>query len=229
MDISQCVGKNCRLRRESNAAVTTTARRIALRDQTLCRECAEELRSNLVELPRLHADYESALLPQHTPSHQRVRGCRQGGGPAIDEEALAARSAILGFLSAWSALVVDERGIAPPASRKPSGLAAFLLRNLSWLRTHPAVADLADEAHGLVARGHRSAHLRRDLRMDLGQCVHTDCTATMYSAAPTCEGGSLREVRCTAGHVWKPHQWLLLSRQIQQRSRTRAGRAGGAP
>lgn len=191
------------------------ARRMAAPGLRLCMPCANQVRTRLVELPEIYEDCESALLPRHDPTLQRVSGSRKSTGVLLDEEALDIRSSILGLLASWSALVADERSVARPDRRDVTHLASFLIRHLNWLLAHPAAADFAGEIAQIATHAHRSAYTRPALRMDLGQCVHPDCTAAMVEAPPAREGRAW-EIRCTAGHTWQPHQWLQLSRQLRR-------------
>jgi hypothetical protein len=109
-------------------------------------------------------------------------------------------------------------------------MTTFLVRHLNWLLAHPAAGDFAQELAQLTAHARRSAYVQPALR-DLGECIHPDCGATL-STAPGRGGGRSREVQCTAGHAWQPHQWLQLFRQIHQsrghHEQTGAQQAGGS-
>jgi hypothetical protein len=205
MNTSLCVGQNCGAR----------SRRTAVSGLRLCTACYHELKGNLIELPEIYDDCESALLPGHNPVLQQVSGTRRTTGILLDEGVITVRSKILGVLASWSALVADERTITKPA-RHPAGLAVFLIKHLNWLLAHPAAANFAEEISLITTQARSAVHGQSALRIDLGQCIHPGCDTSMTTTPPT--GGSERtcEVRCAAGHTWQPHQWLQLSRQIQQ-------------
>lgn len=206
-----CVGHNC-----GGAAAAPGLR--------LCGRCSHELQAILIELPMIYGDCESTPSPRRNPALQRVSGSRHTTGILLDDEAIATRSSILGFLASWSALVVEERAVTRPARRQPADLTAFLLIHLNWILAHPAAADFAEEILQVTTRACRAAYVRPALRIDLGQCIHPDCDAAMTTTPSSRGGKNAREVRCAAGHTWQPHQWLQLSRRIQQT----AQRPGGA-
>jgi hypothetical protein len=202
-------------------------RRTAAPGLRLCTTCYHDLKASLIELPEIYDDCESALHPRRNPTLQRVSGSRQSTGIRLDEGAITARSTIVGFLASWAGLVADERPAGKPAHRNPGALADFLLAHLNWLLAHPTAADFAEEIAKITHHARRSAYTQPALRIDLGQCIHSDCSAAMTTAPSTGDGRRTREVSCTAGHSWQPHQWLLLSRQIQQ-TRPGRGTAGAA-
>ncbi|HEY5836057.1 hypothetical protein [Streptomyces sp.] len=216
MNSTLCVGHKC-----GSLPHGSRPRRTAAPGLRLCTTCYHDLKANLIELPEIYDDCESVLHPRRNPTLQRVSGSRQSTGIRLDEAAITARSSIIGFLASWAALVADERPVNKPAHRSPGTLADFLLAHLNWLLAHPTAADFAEEISEITHHARRSAYTQPALRMDLGQCIHTDCNAAMTTAPSTRDGRRTREVSCTAGHSWQPHQWLLLSRQIQQ---TRHGR-----
>jgi hypothetical protein len=105
-------------------------------------------------------------------------------------------------------------------------MAGFLVAHLDWLLAHQTAADFAAEISEIAHHARRSAYTQPALRMDLGQCIHSGCAAAMTTAPSVRDGRRTREVSCTAGHSWQPHQWLLLSRQIQQTRQHPRGTAG---
>jgi hypothetical protein len=213
MNSSLCVGQKC-----GSMPHGTRPRRTAAPGLRLCTSCYHDLKANLIELPEIYDDCESALHPKRNPTMQRVSGSRQSPGIRLDEGAISARSSIVGFLASWAAMVADERSVTRPAHRSPGVLADFLVAHLNWLLAHHTAADFAAEISELSHHARRSAYTQPSLRIDLGQCVRSDCDAVMTTApAAPREGLRSREVSCTAGHSWQPHQWLLLSRQIQQK------------
>jgi hypothetical protein len=220
MNSTLCVGHKC-----GSLPRGSRPRRTAAPGLRLCTTCYHDLKASLIELPEIYDDCESVLHPRRNPTLQRVSGSRQSTGIRLDEAAITARSGIVGFLASWAALVVDERSVGKPAHRTPGALADFLLTHLNWLLAHPTAADFASEISEITHRARRSAYTQPAVRLDLGQCIHSDCNAAMTTAPSIRDGRRTREVSCTAGHTWQPHQWLLLSRQIQQ-SRHSRGTAG---
>lgn len=222
MNSSPCVGQKC-----GATPHATRPRRTAAPGLRLCTTCYHDLKANLLELPEIYDDCESVLHPRRNPTLQRVSGSRQSTGIRLDEAAITARSSIIGFLASWSAMVADERSVTRPAHRRPDHLADFLISHLNWLLAHQTAGDFAEEIADITRRARRSAYTQPALRIDLGQCIHSDCGADMTTAPSARDGRRTREVSCTAGHTWQPHQWLLLSRQIQQTRHIR-GTAGAA-
>ncbi|WP_059008595.1 hypothetical protein [Streptomyces specialis] len=225
MNTSLCLGNNCGSRPQA-----TRPHPPAGSAPRLCATCHHSLSAALLELPQIYEDCEPALLPRRNPALQRVSGSRRSTGILLDEEVITIRSGIIGFLASWSALVADERSVTRPVRRQPAELAAFLVRHLNWLVDHPAGADFIEEIAHITTHAQRSAYTQPALRIELGQCIHPGCTASMRPTASGREGKRIREVRCTAGHTWAPHQWLHLSRQIQQsrHGRTTNRKAEGA-
>ncbi|WP_116026037.1 hypothetical protein [Thermomonospora umbrina] len=163
---------------------------------------------------------------------ERVSGGRRGDGLRLNEEAVAARSAVLSVLACWSAMVADERRVTRPARREATELAGFLAVHLDWLLAHQAAADFAEEILRAAAKARRAAHSAVLPEMDLGPCPHTGCTGVMSAMGYSRGNGRGHDVRCDAGHVWLPHQWLKLSRQIEgtrRRGGAEARHKGGAP
>lgn len=210
MTVSLCAGQNC-----ASQWRGMPARRIAVSGLRLCVACSRGLRADLVALPGIYADCESALQPRRNPGLQRVSGSRRANGIRLDEEALTSRSAIIGLLASWCALVADERAVTKPARRQPADLAVFLIKHMKWLLAHSAAADFADEVSQVTTQARHSAYTRPAVSLDLGQCIRPDCTAAMSTAPRTRVGGTTRAVGCSAGHTWQPDQWLGLFRQMQ--------------
>lgn len=214
MNNSLCARESCAARPDPGGGGPAGGRRTAASGLRLCSGCCREARANLIELPGIYDDCAAALLPQRNPTLQRVSGSRQAPGILLDEHAVTTRASILCLLASWSALVADERTVTRPTRRQPAALAAFLLRHLSWLLAHPAAADFADEI--CQATRSRRADGPAVAVVGLGQCVHDGCDGAMTAATPASDRTGPCEVRCAAGHTWRPSQWLQLHRRIQQ-------------
>ena len=169
------------------------------------------LMSGLYGLADLHAECEQLLCRSRSGMRERVSGGRANGIP-LNEEAVTARTEITGFLVAWAALVADELGGAPER-REPRSLAAFLVRHLDWLATHPAAAELSNELAELTARVNLIAGPAPARRLDLGPCPQPGCTSTVHAALEAAGAPAARRVCCGAGHPLPPRQWLLLARR----------------
>jgi hypothetical protein len=209
-----CVRQNCRPRgRRAECGAAPGLR--------LCAECAEFIRIELAELPGLYDDCEHALVGGPHGITLRVGRGRRATGISLREDAFKARSRILACLASWAALVADERTVPRPVRFHPVDLVAFLRTHLDWLLTHSAAADFAAEITDLTAYARRSRQHQEGRRRELGECVHPGCTAILSVTPANRDSKAAKEIRCAAGHVWQPHQWLQLSRQIQ-RARHRA-------
>ncbi|RAY12600.1 hypothetical protein DPM19_23660 [Actinomadura craniellae] len=120
------------------------------------------------------------------------------------------RSAIVGVLSSWSALVADERGVAPPRRAAPH-LGTFLRRHLDWLARHPGAGDFAAEVAALERAAHRVTSPDPTRRLPVGPCVEPRCTGSL-TALVTRDRHRPAEIRCDAdpAHTWTGHEWLAL-------------------
>jgi hypothetical protein len=172
----------------------------------LCAPCRERLRTELAELPDL---YEDVLGLSHYRFDDLVRTGKTTG-ICRNDAAVAVRADMLDLLASWATLVVDERGVAGPQRRAVPELVQFLNGHLDWLATHPAAADLADEIGDLAALAHEALAPKPATDVVLGRCARPGCSGTVRA---TTDDSLARQVSCDAGHVWKPHQWLLLGRE----------------
>lgn len=183
-------------------------------DSGLCRDCVEQVRRDLAILPALYDECGDRLMPvQRNWARERVTGSRRHTIP-FDTVAADARSAIMESLASWSGLVVSERRMVGVPRRSAATLASFLLRHLDWLTEHFAAADFAEEVSTAARAARNSIEARRSTSLELGPCVHPGCGSTIHALVR--EGGSslTSQVRCTAGHTWQTHQWLLLANQL---------------
>ncbi|MFJ3162752.1 hypothetical protein [Streptomyces kanasensis] len=186
-------------------------------------EDRERLAADLAELPRLYAEMEYLMGPVATGPLQRVSGTRSTDR-AFDEAAAAARSAIVGVLASWAGVAVETYGSPVPERRVPE-LAAFLARHLDLLADHPAVADMAGEITQVTDGARRIARPDGARRVRVGACVREGCggevVVTMGGGGAD---GRARDVRCGAGHVWQPHEWLDLRGRMAAAEPARAVR-----
>ncbi|WP_432839319.1 hypothetical protein [Dactylosporangium sp. CA-092794] len=171
-------------------------------------------------LPGLYRDCEENLVRTRQGIAERVR---TSGAPGIvlNESAVRVRSDIADVLSSWCALVVQERRPARrPRSRAAADLTAFLDPHVDWLARHPAAGDFAAEVHALTAVARRVSDRTDQDPRTLGRCDRQGCGSSvhLYDGAD----GTARQARCTAGHVWQPHEWLRLSRGNAARDAERA-------
>ncbi|WP_132114031.1 hypothetical protein [Actinocrispum wychmicini] len=133
----------------------------------------------------------------------RVRGGR-AAGITLDEDVMAARSDILAAMTSWAAIVVKERGLPQPPPRGCAELARFLGGHAEWLAGRPVARSIAEKADALASVVRRALQSDQSVRVDLGSCGHRGCDRTV--SAVIGEGGA--PVRCAAGHVLRPAEWL---------------------
>jgi hypothetical protein len=125
---------------------------------------------------------------------------------------------VVDILSSWCSLVVCERGGIGPAAKVVEDLAVFLDMNLVWLAKHDAAGDFVVEVRELVEAA-RGATGRGEV---LGVCDRGGCGRDIVA-------GSV-DVRCEAGHEWRPAEWLSLGKRVRGTSssgqRARKRRSG---
>jgi hypothetical protein len=176
-------------------------------------DLSDRLRRDLAEVPGLYQRCESLLVRFPPAFTQRVAG---GGttGLVLDERVTEARRDLVAVLASWSGLVADERGVTRPR-RDAAELAAFLAVHLEWLLAHQAGPCFAEELLAAAAAAREVSRSGPGPDIELGRCVEDGCDSTMIATRGT---SSELEVRCAAGHAWRPRQWLRLARQIQVRA-----------
>jgi hypothetical protein len=193
----------------------------ALPGLRVCAACRAGLRDDLLELPDLYTECEFSLAAGFTPRPERVTGSRPETGLVLNEEAIVARSDVMAVLASWSGMVANGRPASKPERRDVTSLVSFLLRHLEWLLAHSAAPEFIDEISSVTADARRTVHPPTGRLVELGPCIRPDCAGTISASALAKDDNPLRDVQCTAGHVWLPHQWLVLSRQIEQAQRER--------
>ncbi len=190
----------------------------------LCGGCRTDLVRTLRRLPSLYDQCETMLVPRQRREVGRVRGGLPGSAP-LNEDAVTARSTILGTLASWSGLVRDERPAPVPVRRDAARLAEFLLSHLEWLAAHPAAGDLREEVGEAAAQADRVLHADGEKRLELGKCDKHGCAGTVYATLQGGGGPSAGLVRCDDGHALRPHEWLLVHGAARNGRRHDAGRA----
>jgi hypothetical protein len=179
----------------------------------ICAHCRRAVHRELRSLPDLYDDSGGRLVGTPQGVVERVRSTR-AAGISLNEAALRIRSDILDVLSSWCTLVVQERGVAGPRRRTAEDLAVFLDRQLPWLAGHPAVGDFTAEVRELATAARQVVDHGASQPRPLGPCDRPGCSSIVYL---TRLGDDRRgRVRCASGHVWQPHEWLLLSRRMQR-------------
>jgi hypothetical protein len=176
----------------------------------------ERLKLDLGELPVLYDECEIMTTHVGCGVRERVSGSRKIT-PRIDPHALAIRTDIMSVLASWTDLVVAEHAgaVGLPAREIPT-IAAFLATRLDWLSGHPAVADFAEEIGRLADSARAYVASRHIIRIELGPCITPECDATVFAILRSGERSPASGVRCEAGHVWPPSQWLLLAGRLRR-------------
>jgi hypothetical protein len=175
----------------------------------LCASCLGVLRSRLSRLPALYKACESMLEQRRSGLTERVSGW-QPSGIRLDEAVVTVRSDIRKALASWCALAVDERAIDGPRRRDVDRMAAFLGEQLGWLAAHAAIGDLVEEVARLVDAARQVMGPAPGPGAELGVCHRPGC-GHVLRVIRSLNGSSQRKVTCDAGHVFEPHQWLLLA------------------
>ncbi|MFA3873259.1 hypothetical protein ABS735_06175 [Streptomyces sp. MMCC 100] len=198
----ECEGAMCR---RSEAA--GRARDLAVAGSRLCPTCRLRLTHDLRRLPRLYDECGQLLTGADRPRD------RTSGGPlpgmAFNTAAADARSAIVGTLRSWAALVIEERGAGAPRDA-PEEIAAFLLRHTDWLVAHGAAGELSDEVAQCVRRARRVIDPAPRHRTPVGGCVVPDCAGLLTAAARREGAESAVEISCDSdpAHRWSGQEWL---------------------
>jgi hypothetical protein len=170
----------------------------------------ERVRRDLAELPELYRHCESLLVRFPPAFTQRVAGSGTTG-LVLDERVTEARRGIMAVLASWSGLVADERGVSRPR-RDAAELSAFLAVHLDWLLDHRAGPCFAEELLAAAAAAREVSGSGPRPGIELGRCVEEGCDNIMIA---TRGASSEFEVRCAAGHAWRPCQWLRLARRLK--------------
>lgn len=151
--------------------------RLALDGLYLCHGHKREMGRLIAEMPARYDDLDRALTPSG--------GGRGGGAPGlfIDEAAADLRSDMAGLLASWCAVVVDERGVTPPASEEIWRTAPWLTIHIDWCAAQEFAGDMLAELRAVTGRSYGIADIRpRRLPLDEQCLTHTDgarCTGTV--------------------------------------------------
>jgi len=125
-------------------------------------------------------------------------------------------------VSSWAALVAEEARLPLRPRREVAALVKFLLDNLSFLVSHPAVVDAIEEFARVCARA-RHAINPTDY-VALGLCERPGCGRKVYAHIdPRGVGSGGDLVSCEAGHAVDPRQWLSLAQRFKRGGTSRKG------
>jgi hypothetical protein len=192
----------------------------------LCWTCRDRLAADLTRLPDICADLESALA--NTGSNAGgpvVSGSRERALP-INIAAAYARTEIQPVLLSWVVLVVEQRGINPPARiRDPDVLARWLGRHVDWLAAHPAAGDAAEEIAEARRVAFRGAYPNVVRRVKLGACpADSGCAGTVHAIVRDPGAFLPSSALCTDDpcHEWPMSAWGDLRRAMRDADQRRA-------
>jgi hypothetical protein len=208
---AMCEGAGCRSRKAGENPRRKTA------GAQLCPGCGSDLAADLAAIPGLYEECGRVL--------DGIRGPREkttgGGLPGLpfNTAAAEARSAIVGILVSWCALVAEERIVTAPR-RNVRALAAFLARHVHWLAAHAAASDVSREVAKVArqarwaARGDYVRHVR------VGRCVESGCAGDLVTAVRPAGANGTADIVCRSdpSHRWAGHEWLRLSRRLSAAS-----------
>ncbi len=175
----------------------------------ICLDCRDRVEEDLIELPGLYELCAYMLDPRHHHQmRERVNGHRPRG-IALNDTVVTIRSDILGVLASWCALVSNERGVTGPDELSIRRLTTFLAIHLNWLTEQPVAPDLVDEIAALSRSANEALRPSAGRSLELGRCARPGCDRAVRAEGHA-EGDPPYQVRCDAGHVWTPDQWLQL-------------------
>jgi hypothetical protein len=181
-------------------------------------------------LPALFVECGRRLGARGERPAERVSGGSAPNGLPFNVAAAEARSAIVGVLSSWSALIADGRRIAGPR-RDVGSMSAFLVRHVDWLRAHEAAGEGSRELDQLTRQARRVVDPEELSRVKVGTCVEAGCSGDLVALVRKDQRRSSHtEVRCSheAGHRWSGHEWLALGNRMA-RAREHSGAAAPRP
>ena len=220
-DTARCAGVHCR-----RPSVPSDAPAPAhVRDgERLCRHCTDLLVSQAGRLPALFVECGRRLGARGERRAERVSGGTTPNGLPFNIAAAEARSAIVGVLSSWSALIADGRRIAAPR-RDVGSMASFFVGHADWLRSHEAAGEGSRELDHLTRQARRVVDPDDLRRVEVGSCVELGCAGFLVALLRKDQPrGARTEVRCSheAAHRWAGHEWLQLGNRMA-RARERTG------
>ncbi len=180
----------------------------------LCASCRNLLATRLAGLPQMYQACEGALEVRRQHSIRVVRG-RRPMGICLDDETMAVRSNVISVLSSWCEMILEVRGVTGPRSHDVLALASFLQANLDWLATHAVAADFTEEIAGLVLSVRKVLNPAQARTIDLAPCPRDGCGQMVRASISTVQHRLPPQVRCDAGHIWQPREWLDLGRHLE--------------
>lgn len=137
-------------------------------------------------------------------------------GLSLNPRAVACRDNVKRILRMWVKLVVDERGVQPPADH-PEVLGQFIARNGPWLAAHPLAGYAYDELFELAyGEPWRVAFPSGTRVRTVGGCPLPHCEGDLRAIMRRADSLLPSEITCSLNqsHRWGYDQWLALARQL---------------
>ena len=214
---AQCESPNCTSAMSTKLQQSPTSADGA----RICLPCVRKLDEALQELPLLYARCGVVLHGERTRGFGQTRG-RNNPGIVLRDTLVTARTELLSLLSSWASLVAEEARLPLRPRREVTALVRFLLDNLSFLVSHPAIVDAIEEFARVCTRA-RHAINPTDY-VALGLCERPGCGRKVYAHIdPGGVGSGVNPVSCEAGHAVDPRQWLSLAQRFKQGGTSRKG------
>lgn len=221
---ARCAGVRCR----GTANRPQAAAPPAQKGGRLCGSCTDLLVTQAGRLPALFVECGRRLSVLGERGGERVSGGSVPTGLPFNTAAAEARSAIVGVLSSWSALIADGRRISAPR-RDVGSMAAFLVWHADWLRAHEAAGEGSREMDQLTRQARRVVDPEELSRVRVGSCVESGCAGDLVALVRKGQRRTANtEVRCSheTAHRWSGHEWLQLGTRMA-RARERAAASAG--
>ncbi|GAA2618844.1 hypothetical protein SMC26_40390 [Actinomadura fulvescens] len=192
--------------------------RPALDGHYVCESCRDHVERCLAELPPLHRELESALIPT-TPEGPRTSGGGEISLP-IALHVAAVRYDIEDYARQLAAWIADQRGHTPPDDITVAACCAWLARHVAWITARDNAAEVVDALDALRARGLHalkpSGRRRFDLPDDRGACPAGDCDGRLTVTL----NGPRSALACDLDetHRYPVDQWLDLGRDVHRQA-----------
>lgn len=221
-----CSAAHCRdIGRHIDSCIVATCTgcrpRSAADGLNLCWGCVRRLDGNAVRAAEVYYELAEQLAPVGTGG-EMVAGTRDRG-LKLNPRAVASRTNIVAVLTAWTKLIVDERGFDPPKT-DPVSMAQFISNSSVWLAAYPAADDAADELREL-ARGepwrvaypsHARAYPLNSVCPEFDDKTDLRCSGHLKVIKRHPDSPRRTEIVCDPGeHRWAPHQWLPLAVKLR--------------
>lgn len=223
--ITFCEGRRCRSRGAHASGCAGEPEclgcepRIAADGLRLCWSHREAIARHALIAPEIFDELTLQLAAGSGPAGEFVTSTQVDRGIRLNSAAVEARDQIQSVLSAWTSLVVEERGFSWPKLDVRS-MAAFLADSASWLAAHPAAADVLDELHELAwGRPRAVAYPSGNRTVRLGSCPY--CAGSVAAVMRRPDSLLPSEVRCDLdeGHRWRgPAAWAELAELMRSRT-----------